>query len=220
MKVNEVVVEGIWDEIKAGYQAGREDYIRRQAAKLGLTPAQAVQQAQNQPPGSNAPPAPSQYSSAASGFKPSNIRATYGAPTTPAPKPVAKPMSYGGTATASFGSTAAKPTATTPTVAPKPPAPATPTGVTTATATPAKTKPRMSVRAATGGATPPVASQAGTSTPSTPAATGTPATAPVATAVKASDIIPNLQGLSKNELNKLYVQLANLVNAPVGSTKK
>lgn len=62
MKINHIVAEeripveeGFWDDIKSAYRAGQRDYIARKAAELGITPQAAVQQAQAQPPGSNAP---------------------------------------------------------------------------------------------------------------------------------------------------------------------
>jgi hypothetical protein len=55
---DDTLSEGFWDDFKAGYRTGKEDYIRKQAAKMGMTVPQAVQQAQAEPPGSNAPPNP------------------------------------------------------------------------------------------------------------------------------------------------------------------
>jgi hypothetical protein len=38
MKSNEIT-EGIWDDMKSGYKAGKQDYIRKQAEKMGMTPS-------------------------------------------------------------------------------------------------------------------------------------------------------------------------------------
>jgi hypothetical protein len=61
MKINQIILEdiqvdeGFWDDMKSAYSAGKKDYIVRKAAELGVTPQDLSQQAQAQPPGSNAP---------------------------------------------------------------------------------------------------------------------------------------------------------------------
>jgi hypothetical protein len=61
MKINQIILEdiqvdeGFWDDMKSAYNAGKKDYIVRKAAELGITPQDLSQQAQAQPPGSNAP---------------------------------------------------------------------------------------------------------------------------------------------------------------------
>lgn len=230
--------EGIWDEFKAGYRAGKEEYVRRQAAKMGLTVSQAVQQAQAEPPGSNAPPkaaASSQFGAAASGMRPSSVNVKFSQPQTTAP--VAKPMSYGGSVKASLGGTS---------TAYNPAAPAAPKATPTASTTVKMgSKPRMSVRAATGTTQPPVQQPAptlsggpkGVGNPEVDPATGwpkgaeawaagplpsrqLPSVAPsvAAPATKPTDynnVLKTLDSLSKREQQRILTQLLSRLGTPI-----
>lgn len=236
MKVNDIINEGFWDDIKAGYRAGREDYIRRKAAELGMTPAQVVQQANQQPPGSNAPPAntaaqsTSQPAAPYSGtLKPTSTTVNFNRPKfkVKAPTaPTAKPMSYKGAATGTLGGAGSTPyTATvgTPKTVTKPAAPASSMPPTLSGGAPGVGNPKVDpdtgwpVGAQSWAASPlptrpgatPAATKSSSVTPAPAATTAAPTAKPTAPAATPNikSIINLTKGLTRAEAQALVKQL-------------
>jgi len=213
MKISDIILneqsldEGFWDDIKAAYKSGKEDYIKRKAAELGMTPGNIVATANKKTGGKVA----GQTSNTPNAIRKRNSRAAAkgGAPAPAAPVPKRTKTAPGGAPAAPGGAPAA-------------PAPAAPA--------PGAPKPRVRVPAGSAPAAPaqggapggapaapaaPVPKRTKPAPGGAPAAPAAPGGAPAAAPVTFDVVKQSVDGLSKKEKQKLLTNLLSDLGTPV-----
>jgi len=226
MKISDIILneqsldEGFWDDIKAAYKSGKEDYIKRKAAELGMTPGNIVATANKKTGGkvagqtSNTPNAIRKRNSraAAQGGAPAPaLAAPAPAPAAPAPSaPKPRVRVPAGSAPAQGGAPAPaakgrKPAAQGGAPAPAAPAPA-----------PAAKGRKPAAPAPAQGGKPAAPAQGGKPAAPAPAQGGKPAAPAQGGAPVTFDAVKqSVAGLSKKEKQKLLTNLLSDLGTPV-----